>query len=97
MTETLKELRRSAELDLAGPSKNTKDLKKVISKTTKATKVSKYAKAGDSDGNNDDTKNPEDIDGKRPAIGSEGDSEEEDRHREAENIHMDIDGRQKKK
>jgi len=43
MTEALKELRRAAELDLSGPKNeaNQNELKKVISKTVKATKVSR--------------------------------------------------------
>jgi len=45
MTEALKELRRAAELDLSGPKNeaNQNELKKVISKTVKATKVSRAA------------------------------------------------------
>ena len=48
MTETLKELRRSAEIELAGPknSENTGDLKKMLSNTVKATKVAKKVKQG---------------------------------------------------
>jgi hypothetical protein len=42
MNETLKELRRAAELDLSGSVKqNTGDLKNVLKKTTKATKVAR--------------------------------------------------------
>jgi hypothetical protein len=43
MTEALKELRRAAELDLTGPKNdvNTNELKKVLNKTVKATKVSR--------------------------------------------------------
>jgi hypothetical protein len=43
MNETLKELRRAAEIDLSGPKNesNQSELKKVLSKTVKATKVSR--------------------------------------------------------
>ena len=57
MTEALKELRRAAELDLNGPKNeaNQNDLKKVLSKTVKATKVARgtsgsEAKEGGVDG-----------------------------------------------
>jgi hypothetical protein len=41
MNETLKELRRAAELDLSVPKNesNTEVLKKIVNKTVKATKV----------------------------------------------------------
>ena len=43
MTEALKELRRAAELDLTGPKNeaNQNELKKVLTKTVKATKVAR--------------------------------------------------------
>jgi hypothetical protein len=43
MNETLKELRRAAELDLSGPKNdiNKDDLKKVLNKTVSATKVAR--------------------------------------------------------
>lgn len=46
MNETLKELRRAAELDLSGQTKNVlnnEELKKVLNKTVKATKVARGA------------------------------------------------------
>lgn len=58
MTETLKQVRRSTEMELAGPKKasTTKtgdnELKKILKKTTAATKVSRGAK-------NEDEENPE--------------------------------------
>ena len=86
MTETLKELRRSAEIELSGPknSENTNDLKKVLSKTVKATKVSKNSK------NEDDQQNPEEGPSR-----AESDSESNDD--KAEDQVMDIDGHQKNK
>lgn len=61
MTEALKELRRAAELDLSGPKNeaNQNELKKVISKTVKATKVSRAATTSEIKDNGMDEDNDE--------------------------------------
>lgn len=60
MNETLKELRRAAEIDLSGPKNesNQTELKKVLNKTVKATKVTR----GQTDNSNKDTAAPTEDD-----------------------------------
>jgi DNA-directed RNA polymerase I subunit RPA1 len=95
MNETLKELRRAAELDLAGPStsqgKNQSDLKNVLKKTTKATKVARgsgpqFAEDQEGEEVQEDTKMRKDDE-------SDASSDKDQSDQEA----MDEDGHQKQK
>lgn len=97
MTEALKELRRAAELDLNGPKNevNSNELKKVLSKTVKATKVARGTVGVDQKDNGVEAEAEEEQKVKAGKdLASDQDSEQEDQEDDAV---MDIDGFQKSK
>lgn len=93
MNETLKELRRAAELDLSGGQKNDQnkeDLKKVLNKTVKATKVARGSEVEKEKEVRDDNEDHVDI--------KKEDSESSEKEDGADDdVMMDIDGLQKSK
>lgn len=89
MNETLKELRRAAEVDLAGSViKNTGDLKTVLKKTTKATKVTRGTENEEEDDVQDQTTQNKDQQ-------SDSDNSNKDDEQSEGDQAMDIDGVQK--
>ena len=90
MNETLKELRRAAELDLSVPknASNTEVLKKIVNKTVKATKVQR----GTQEEGHNEVAAEEDLIAQDKQDQSDADSD-----KGQEDDLMDIDGFQKQK
>lgn len=98
MTEALKELRRAAELDLTGPKNeaNQNELKKVLNKTVKATKVARGSAAVDQKESGVQVEDEEMIENKNKKQDDASD-QESDKDNDEDDTVMDIDGFQKSK